>query len=384
MRAVARHHRLHLVTFTQVAHQPDQAAVSAAIAELTRFCSASAAMPLPQDRRWLGQLGLAAQSLLPGPPFTVRWGTCRSYAAAVRSAVNDFRPDIVHFDTVSLAPYLSEIGDTPAVLNHHNIESHMLRRRAYGESNAARKAYYLQEAIRLNRYERSVAPRFRTHLVCSTLDAERLTECVGPVNVRVVPNGADLDYFQPAATDTNPEPFSMVFVGGLGWYPNLAAMRHFLAEVWPLVRQELPGARIRIIGRSPPEDLIAMCQQDKFVELLGFVDDIRPIVHRSAVYVCPIRDGGGTKLKMLDAMAMGKAIVAHPVATEGLSLVDGDQCLIAAEPRDFADKILSVLRSDNQRQALEQRARRHVEEHFDFERIGASLADMYQTIAAQL
>ena len=121
-----------------------------------------------------------------------------------------------------------------------------------------------------------------------------------------------------------------------------------------------------------------MSQRDPSIEFLGYVDDIRPLVHRSAVYICPIRDGGGTKLKMLDAMAMGRAIVAHPVATEGLDLVDGEQCLIAAEPAEFASKIVSALGSERQRRELGRSARRHVEGHFSFERIGADLAGIYR------
>ena len=383
MRAVGRRHALNLITFSQKAHQPDQAAVDTAMAELTRFCTVSAVLPLPQDRRRLGQLRLAARSLLPGPPFTVRWGSCASYAAAVRRAVSEFRPDVVHFDTVSLAPYLSEIGDIPAVLNHHNIESKMLYRRASLEGRAIRRAYFLQEARRLARFERSVASRFRVHLVCSTLDAQRLADITSRADVRVVPNGVDLEYFRPAAAEVVEEPLSLVFVGGLSWYPNSEAMRYFLSEIWPKLRRQIPGVRVRIVGKSPPDHLALIGQQDPSIELLGYVDDIRPLVHRSALYICPIRDGGGTKLKMLDAMAMGKAIVAHPVATEGLGLVDGEQCLIAAEPEDFSGKIVSALRSEQQRRELGRNARRHVEEHFSFERIGTDLADIYQEVTQQ-
>ena len=155
MRAVGRRHALNLITFSQKAHQPDKAAVEAALVEMNRFSTVSAVLPLPQDRRKLGQFELAAISLLPGPPFTVRWGSCVSYAAAVRRAVSQFQPDVVHFDTVSLAPYLREIGDIPAVLNHHNIESEMLYRRASQERSAIRRLYFYQEAYRLARFERS-------------------------------------------------------------------------------------------------------------------------------------------------------------------------------------------------------------------------------------
>lgn len=383
MRAVALRHSLRLVAFTQRAHQRDQESLASAIEEMGRFCARVEVCSLPQDSAWLGQAGLAAKSLLPGPPFTIRWAMSRRFAASVEKATQEFDPDIVHFDTVSLAPYLSQVPGRRAVLNHHNIESHMLQRRAAEESNKLRAAYFLQEAWRLARYEKRVAERFQLHLVCSQLDALRLAETVGAVSTRVVPNGVDLDYFQPAMPIQRSQEPGLIFVGGLGWYPNAAAMRYFLRSIWPLLKAARPDLQLTVVGRDPPDDLIKMTKQDGRVHFPGFVDDIRPLVHSSSVYVCPIRDGGGTKLKMLDAMAMGCAIVADPVAAEGLGIKNGIQCILAPGPRDFADAVLKLLDSERMRAELGARARKHVEDRFSFDSIGASLADTYQELSSR-
>lgn len=382
MREVARHHEVQVVAFRQHAHQPDEARFKAALAAISEFAKVSHVSDLPEDRYPGGRPGLALRSLLPGPPYTIRWGTCPAYRDAVRAAVAEFRPDVVHFDTISLAPYLEAIGDTPAALNHHNIESQMLLRRAEMERNPLKRFYFWQEGKRLARYESRVARKFQAHLVCADLDAERLRDTVGDVPVTVVPNGVDLEYFHPAPPGTELQPGSMLFVGGLGWYPNLSAIRFFLEDIWPLLSKQRPDIEFRIIGRNPPPDILAAAERDSRIQVLGFVDDIHPVFHSSMVYVCPIFDGGGTKLKMLDAMAMGKAIVAHPVACEGLNVKHGEHVLEATDADSFVAEIIRVLGDSSLRTRLEKNAREHVSQQFSFTSIGADLSQLYETLSA--
>ena len=381
MREVAGYHELEVIAFRQRAHQPDEASLKQAKAAISEFASLRHVEDLPGDRLAGGQLRLALESLLPGEPFTVRWGSSRSYCRAVHAAVAAFDPDVVHIDTIGLASYIGAIGDRPAVLNHHNIESAMLLRRSSQESNPLKRAYFWQEGRRLARYERAVAQRFQRHLVCAELDAERLSAAVGPVASTVVPNGVDLDVFRPAPAGMVPDSGSMIFVGGLGWYPNLSAIRYFVNKVWPKLTQQRPDMEFRIIGRNPPADLLDAARRDARIRVLGFIDNVHPLFDRSMVYVCPIFDGGGTKLKMLDAMAMGKAIVAHPIACEGLDLVDGEQVLQAVEPEDFVYQILRVMDDRGLRERLQRNARDHVERWFSFRSIGQSLSRLYADLS---
>ena len=377
MREVARHHELRVVAFRQHAHQPDDASLDEARAAISEFATLSHVSSLPEKRVPWGQTLLALRSLVPGPPYTIRWGMSAEYGRAVQLAIEDFKPDVIHFDTVSLAPYLDLAGAIPTVLDHHNIESHMLLRRAEQESNLLKRLYFGQEGRRLAAYERRVSGRFRTHLVCADLDAKRLLETVGDMSVRLVPNGVDLEYFQPAPPDTPQEPDSMIFVGGLSWYPNASAMSFFVRQVWPIIAAKRPSATLRIIGRNPPSDLLEDGAGDPRIQVMGFVNDIRPVVLESMVYVCPIFDGGGTKLKMLDAMAMGKAIVAHPISCEGLDVVCGEQVLQAVEPEGFVNQILRVMDNPSLRETLQRNARDHVERRFSFRSIGRGLSQLY-------
>lgn len=381
MRETAKYHDVQLIAFRQRAHQPDYNALEAAKRALSEFATIVHVSDLPEDRIRGGRKALALRSLLPGAPYTVRWGMSETYRHAVEQAITTFKPDVVHFDTISLAPYLAAIGDTPATLTHHNIESHMLLRRAAQESNPLRKLYFWQEGQRLALYERKMASRFRLHLVCADLDSQRLVAHAGNVPVEVVPNGVDLDYFRPADPAPSPLPDSMIFVGGLSWYPNASAMKFFVYKVWPILANRRPSATVKIIGRSPPSELVDAARNDSRIELMGFVDDIRPLVDTAMVYVCPIFDGGGTKLKMIDAMAMGKAIVAHPVSAEGLELTHGKNVLLAEEAERMTAECIRLFDDTVLRNRLGKAARQKAEDVFGFDRIGAALARRYADLA---
>lgn len=381
MREVARQHDVHVVAFSQRAHQASDEARAQATTEIARFAKVRQVLALPEDRYPGGRAALALRSLLPGPPYTIRWGMCRQYRAAVQDALTSFHPNLVHFDTLSLAPYRDLVGKVPAVLNHHNIESQMLLRRARLDRNPFARFYFWQEGKRLAAYERQVARDFRLHFVCSDLDRQRLLNAVGSVAIEVVPNGVDLEYFTPAPDETAQQPDSMIFVGGLGWYPNADAMRYFIREVWPLLSARRPHSELRLIGRNPPQDILEAGQRDSRIKVMGFVDDIRPVVHQAMIYICPIRDGGGTRLKMIDAMAMGKAIVADPVAAEGLGLTHNRDVLLAETPADMVECCVRLFDDVELRRNLGHAARQRAERAFGFDAIGAHLSHVYETLA---
>lgn len=378
MREIGRQHEMHVIAFRQHAHQSSSRELGEAINAISEFSQVRAVLDLPQDQLVCGRINLALRALLPGMPYTIRWGQSGGYKAAVQLAVRDFRPEIVHFDTISLAPYIDLLEGIPAVLNHHNIESDMLLRRAKTEPSLVKRLYFWQEGRRLAAYEKKIVSKFKKHLVCSSLDGERFMQNVGSANIHVIPNGVDLEYFQPAPHGIEVEPASLIFVGGLSWYPNASAIRFFLREVWPIISARVPVLKFRVIGRHPPKDILNLTANDTRIEFLGFIDDIRTIVQQSTIYVCPIFDGGGTKLKMLDAMALGKAIVAHPIACEGLNIRNEQHVLQASNAEEFSSQIYRLLNDDGLRKTLGARARAHVEQYFSYESIGAELCQVYE------
>jgi glycosyltransferase involved in cell wall biosynthesis len=286
--------------------------------------------------------------------------------------------DLVHFDTISLAPYRTFFPHTKGVLDHHNIESHMMLRRAVLERNWLKKFYYWQEGAKLRAYEKRVLGDFNLHITCSKLDSDRLRLIDSTVDITEIPNGVDIDFFRPGNTEKVPN--SLVFAGGLRWYPNRKAMLFFANEIWPLLKRRIPTASMDVIGQSPPPPLLELAARDPSFRVHGFVDDVRDYLDRAAVYVCPITDGGGTKLKILDALAMGKPIVADPIACEGIDVIPGEHVIFAGTPEEYVDAIEKLLSEPAVRDRMSCANRQLILDHYAYTKIGENLSNLYQRL----
>jgi glycosyltransferase involved in cell wall biosynthesis len=295
----------------------------------------------------LGQYGLALKSLYSRDPYTINWLKSRHYEASLKARLKEAEYDLVHFDTISLAPYRKYINNIPAILDHHNIESHMLLRRAKNEGNILKKWYFKQEGLRLESVEKLYCPNFSLNITCSEIDAERLRTIASGCRVEEVPNPVDIDYFKPDVSVKQAK--SLLFVGSLNWYPNIQAVRFIANELWPSIKRAVDGISIDIIGAGPPEEIVLLSKSDPDFRVHGFVDDITPFFNNAAIYICPITDGGGTKLKILDALAMQKAIIANPIACEGIRVKDGVDVVFAKSAEEYTSAIVDLLKHESRR-----------------------------------
>ena len=256
----------------------------------------------------------------------------------------------------------------------------MLQIRARRERNIFRKCYFQQEAGRLRKYEKRMCPHFDLHITCSRSDSDRLREIESSLDVTEVPNGVDIEYFRPNWGVQKTE--KLIFVGGQGWYPNRDAMEFFATNIWPRISSRHEGISFELIGRSPSQSVLELARMDSRFHVHGFVDDIRSYMNEASVYVCPIRDGGGTKLKILDALAMGKAIVAHPCAVEGIDVSDGVNILLAESAEDFDRCIESFLADPGLRERFERAARRLAVSKYSYDSIGRDMRARYSYLVA--
>ena len=256
-------------------------------------------------------------------------------------------------------------------MNHHGPEGFMMHRRVKKERNILKKFYFWLEAKKLLGEEAEFCRRFGRNLVVSPNDASILGERSPGVQFDVVDNGVDVDYFSP---QFNPESGPVViFAGRLDQYSNRNGIIWFAEHVWPLISEKHKSAKLVIIGKSPPPQLDSASERFGNLEILGFVDDIRPYFGESAVVAVPIWDGGGTRIKVLDAMSMGMPIVATPVALEGLDHIGSKDLIVADDAESFAEAT-SLLLSDRIRaKKLGDQARRTVESSYSWESIGAKL-----------
>lgn len=376
LRAAAGAFDVDLVTFRQKAFHPDAASVEASRRALEPYCRVCAVIDLPADRSALARTALLATSIVTPWPYTVRWNASRAMRRTLSDLASRERYDLVYFDTIGLLPYRDLFPHAAWLLNHQNVESHMLKRRAQRARRGV-AAFLRWEASRLAAFERRHGAAAHLHVVVSELDAVRLREVIPDAEVAVVDNPVDVDYFEPDPA-IPPEKGSVIFVGRIDSYANAEAVRWMRDEIWPRLRRGDRARSLAIVGRSPPADVRAWAQADPSVTVTGFVDDVRPWMRRAAVYLCPIRDGGGTRLKILDAMAMGLAIVSHPMAIEGLELEPGRHVLVAEDVEGLSRAVERVLSEPAVARALGRAARERVVERYATKAIGARLVAAYE------
>jgi polysaccharide biosynthesis protein PslH len=384
LRGVAARHDVDLISFIQepwldVFYSSRQAGLEECASELGKLCRSVQFLPIDNLKRWNGKLRTAVEGLICPTSYTIRWLQSPQAHAAFAEAARRAPYSLVHFDTICLAPFRAHFSQTPASLGHHNIESHMLSRRSGNERSFAKRMYFLQEGERVRRYESRVAGDFDLHITCSELDSARLRSVAPSVRPSVVPNGVDTEYFRPTPSKSTVP--SLIFVGSLNWYPNVDAVLFLLREVWPMAKERRPDLRFDIVGSAPPPSVVSLAAGFKDVQVHGFVNDVRPLMDAATVYVCPIRDGGGMKLKVLDACAMEKCVIAHPVACEGINVSPGVNVQLAESAESFVDAIDRLMDDPPARQAMGNAARSLVVEQYSFSQIGRQLCDLFESTA---
>jgi glycosyltransferase involved in cell wall biosynthesis len=351
-------------------------AVAAGLEGLRPFAR-SAAFPIPQETRRARFVWDHLRSVITREPYTKFAYESNEFEAAMRRLVAGPAFDLVHMDSLDLGGYLPRLHRLRVAVTHHNFESELLKRRSTTVSNPMARRYLAAQGAWLLDMEREWCPRVALNLTTSQTDLEKLRRVAPGGRFEVIPNGVDVDRFRPASVDGQD---GLVFVGGTNWFPNRDALDHFCEDILPALRGLGVEVPVRWVGRASPQDRASFAEKYG-VELSGYVEDIRPLVGRAACYVVPLRVGGGTRLKILDAWAMGKAVVSTSIGCEGLDAKDGENILIRDDPSEFARAVKGVLDDASLRRRLGQAARRTVEETYSWEVVGRQLLRLYAGIA---
>ena len=378
IRELGRSASVHLLAFIHPDVLPNDAAVEASRTALREFCETIEYFQLwPKTSRLHGVAAIAA-SAFSSQPFSVIAHRSRPFQDQVESALRQTPFDIVHVDTLALAPFVPPASNVPAVVTHHNVESILMARRAEKETRLPARRFLQREAKKLKAFESTTAPKFAINITMSPNDAAMLKQELPELRTAVVPNGVDTEYFAPG---TEPESPALVYVGGMNMFANRDAVMHFLHDIWPRVRAGHPDVKFFAVGQDPPAEVLDFAKSDPRVVVTGYVDDIRPFVRQAAVYVVPLRVGGGTRLKVLDGMAMGKAMVSTSIGCEGIDVHPQQHLIVADTPEQFASATLSLLGDSVRRQALGQAARQLVLDRYAWPVVGRMLLDAYQQAA---
>ncbi len=338
------------------------------------------AMPADMKMHFSGMI----VSLLSRVPYSYRKNQPRGFMDLVRRAAQEFRPDVIQTDFLHMARYGLAIARElrlGVILRTQNVDSTMMARFRDSQVNPFARAYAAIQHARLLAYEREYLPRFDRRVAVTSVDAAILSRLGGGVPVDVI--GVGVDVAEGSAQPAPEEPDSIISVALMRWLPNAVGVRWFLDEVVPRVLVQVPTVVCRVVGSDPPSDIVRRSDGRRVV-VTGFVPDIRPLVERSSVFVVPTRVGSGIRVKILEALALGKAVVSTSMGCEGIDgLVSGENILVADEPQEFADAVVSLLRDPIRRQKLGCAGRRLVANRYTWDSVAQAFAALYGQVSAR-
>lgn len=290
-------------------------------------------------------------------PFSVAKHYSARFQRAFGDAVNQLHYDLIHCEWTPYARYIAQLRTLPVVIGAHNIESDIWHRRSRAASNIVAKAFFRTQEHKMRRFERRSLLRATAVTAVTEKDSETMVTW-GIRSVSVAPNGVDLT--TPVPSHKLERDDEILFLASLDWQPNVDSLEYFTNAILPIVLAQNPRARLRIVGRKPGASLVRRYSTMPAVDFVGEADDLQPLIARAAVLVVPLRIGGGSRLKILEALALEKAVVSTSIGAEGLHVVAGEHLMISDKPEDFARTILQLQGSRDLRCTLGRNGRRLV------------------------
>lgn len=316
-------------------------------------------------------------------PLPILNYTSAEMTAAIERLPSSSRYDLVHFDSIHMMRYTEPVtrhfGAQPRVVyNWHNIESEAMRRFSATTGRGPQSLYANLTAPKLERLERNILHSAFGHVVCSAREREQLLRIAPRTRIEVIENGVDTGYFAPRDVSGQVRN-RIVFIGAMAYYPNAEAAASFARSIWPLVRERFPDLRFTIAGSNPLPPLLAL-RELPGVEVTGTVPDVRPYYQEALAAIVPLRTGGGTRLKILEAMAAGVPVISTPLGAEGLSVQPGKDILIAGpdDAEGWLRHIGDLHSSEERRASIREAGLARVRAHYDWEALGEALVDTYQ------
>ncbi len=382
LKGLARRHSISLFSMLAADDDPTAPALQALVDELI----VAPAPPRPMRRRLRDLL------LSPLPDMALRLWSPTAFAR-LQQHIRRRRPDIIQVEGIEMAPYWLALAQQdkhlpPVVYDAHNAEALLQRRAFLADMRRARRwpaaAYSAVQTWKLQRYEKLLLRKAAAVAAVSEADARHLQMLAGSRRfpMAVVSNGVDLAAYDPTASYPNPYPGPgphLVFTGKMDFRPNVDGVLWFARHVWPQLHAALPNLNCWIVGKNP-HDRLHVLQKQAGITVTGAVPDIQPYIAHADLYIAPLLAGGGTRLKLLEAMAMARPIVATRLAADGLPVADSEQLALADTPTEFAARCLALLHDRAAAVELGRRGRKFVELRYNWQHIVPRLEELYQRL----
>jgi len=366
-----RGHEIDLLAFNRSESGPENADA------MRKLCKNVDVVPLLERQRISNKRRNQLRSLLQNRPYQYAAFFSAQMQNELIRIVQERDYDIIQFEFSQMCYY--ELPDySNCVLDQHNIEAELLYRTYTTESNLIRKIYSFLEWRKFHRDEINHTRKFPLCLTTSARDAEMLQAEAAEPAYHVIPNGVDCTFFSDNGRVTDPDKNTIIFTGTIDYHPNLDGLKYFLNEIFPLIEKKLPDVKFYIVGRSPPPLIQAYGESSENIIVTGGVEDMRPYFDKAGVVVVPLRIGGGTRLKILEAMAMSKAVVSTSIGAEGINTTQEKDIVLADTPAIFAQAVVDLLNDKARQENMGLAGRQLVEEKYDWRSIACQLEQTYE------
>jgi glycosyltransferase involved in cell wall biosynthesis len=317
--------------------------------------------------------------LLSPIPYAVARFYSEAFRERVSSLLNSTHYDAILCETPYMLVNLPEKLRPPLLMDAHNVENSLLIRYLPLESNPLKRLYVRIEGGKMAKWERYAFSRSDLVIACSELDRDAIRRLCPHLTVSVIPNTIDTETYNPC---TQGGSHTILYLGGMDWFPNRDAVQYFVSKILPLVRASVPDSKFLVAGRSPAPNFRRQFDSVSGVEFTGTLPDLRPAIAEAAVIVVPLRVGSGTRFKILEAAAMEKSIVSTTLGAEGLDFTDGEELILADNPAAFAEAVVNLLKNPERRNQLGRSARKRATQQYGFSALAASVKRMLDQVDA--
>jgi len=374
LKEMKRHHHITYLTLDEIGNDPfphEQA---------HEYCHELICVPHRTHDKFTAQFyGELALNLVSPLPYFIQKYRSPAMARMLKSVLSEQRPDLLVCDFLHPSVNMPDTMPCPSVLFQHNVEAMIWQRHYQEQANPLKKAYLCNQWQKTQRYEQAACQRFDRVVAVSADDGATMKREYGLCTVSDIPTGVDTAYFQRTAAASS-DPHQLVFTGSMDWLPNEDGILYFTEQILPRIRQVLPGVRLTIVGRNPSPRLVQLSRKDSSVTITGRVEDVRPYMEQAGAYIVPIRIGGGTRLKVYEAMAMEMPVVSTRIGAEGLPVHDGEDLLFADTPEDFASAVVRVLTDALLARALGAHAAATVRERYGWGNVATQFSLICQDV----
>lgn len=315
--------------------------------------------------------------------LNIPYGPSKYHSDISRKKINNILKrniyDIVHLDHLHTAYYGSFIKkeyNFPVLLQEQNIENMIMKRFYKNQRNIFVKFYAYLQYRKLYKYESKICEIFDRCFMITKNDEDIIKKMNSKIKTSIIPAGVDTSYFYPI--EIKEEEYSLVSVASMNWLPNIEGIHWFCKEILPLVIRKIPKVKLYVVGKDPPNSIRYLSNQH--ITITGFAEDVREYIAKGQIFIVPLKTGSGMRIKILNSLAMGKAIVSTSIGCEGIEVTDGENIFIADSKEEFAEKILYLLNNKSERKRLGKHGLKLIKEKYLWERIVENIENEYKEI----